>query len=90
MMPTNSSGDDVRQWIVNDLTYRAKLQKQSRNNFLAIAFLLKSNKGRYGGLCASLQNQFSRGTNQDPSDLTDDYNKSTSTKKAVPRKDPKK
>ena len=55
-------------------------------------FLIKSDKGRYAGLCASLQNQFSRGTNQYPTDLTDAYNmisthKNENTKKMAPKKD---
>jgi Zinc knuckle len=52
----------------------AALLKFTKNRALAIAFLKRADQARYGALLAELENQFSRGTDQYPPDLTAAYN----------------
>lgn len=49
------------------------LAKKSRSQALAHAFLFSADKGRYGTLLADLENQFARGNNQYPTDLSAAY-----------------
>ena len=73
-LPTGSDADEVRKWIVDNNRYQEKLKKASRNRCLAIMFLKRSDKDRYSDLIASLHNQYTRGTDQYPTDLTNAYN----------------
>ena len=47
--------------------------KASRNKAVALAFLRQADRKRYGALWADLENQFSRGNDQYPIDLTAAY-----------------
>lgn len=53
---------------------KVALMKYTRGRALAIAFLKRADPTRYGTLWADLENQFSRGTDQYPMDLTGAYN----------------
>jgi hypothetical protein len=53
----------------------------------AIAFLKQSNKGRYGLLIMELKNQFTRGTNQYPTSITETYNLLVKYKKLAVNRD---
>ena len=66
--------DEVRTWIITYFKYKAKLKKESRNCALAMMFIKKVDQSKYGDLCASLYNQFTRGTDQYPQSLTSAYN----------------
>ena len=52
-----------------------------RNKSHAIFFLTKSDKGRYGQLVIDLENQYTRGTDQYPSTITETYNMLVTYKK---------
>ena len=50
------------------------LLKFTKDHALAVLFLTHSDQSKYGMICAELENQYSRGTNQYPADLTAVYN----------------
>jgi hypothetical protein len=49
------------------------IKKIARNKALAIAFLKRADRRRYGVLWTDLENQYSRGNDQYPADLTEAY-----------------
>jgi Reverse transcriptase (RNA-dependent DNA polymerase) len=55
------------------ITDTLEREKSSRNQHVAIMFLNRSDRRRYGTLWADLENQFARGNNQYPTDLTEAY-----------------
>ena len=61
--------------------YRVKARIRAKNKALAIAFLKRSDKARYGQLLTDLKKQHSRGTDQYPKTVTEAYNLLVSYKK---------
>ena len=61
--------------------YRADALVLAKNKALAMAFLKRSDKGRFGQLLTDLKNQYSRGTDQYPETVTEAYNLLVSYKK---------
>ena len=55
------------------ISYNSKVRKISRNRAIAISFIRRADRGRYGALWLDLQNQYSRGHDQYPTDLTNAY-----------------
>ena len=60
----------VRGFLDAKKTYDSKIRKIARDRCLAMMFLKKADKARYGPLWIDLQNQFSRQNNQYPEDLS--------------------
>ena len=56
------------------LKYNLKKALTARNRSLALSFLKRADKVRYGSLWTELENQYTRGTDQYPKDLTAAYN----------------
>ena len=56
------------------LEYNLKKSLAARNRSLAVSFLKRADKVRYGALWTDLENQYTRGTDQYPKDLTAAYN----------------
>lgn len=52
----------------------AKRAAAARDRTIAYGFLKGANPAKYYGLCADLENQYARGTNQYPEDITSAYN----------------
>lgn len=61
-------------------------KKEAQDRFLAIAFLSGSDRARYSKLVTDLENNFTRGTDQYPKDLTMAYNLLVNFKGAGPAK----
>jgi hypothetical protein len=72
---------------ITDVDERAK---SSRNRYIGMIFLAKSDRRRYGILWADLENQFARGNNQYPKELTEAYGMLVNYKPPFPikNKDP--
>ena len=85
-MPTLGDGDEVRRWVNEHNKYQSRMRKISRDRCIGMMFLKKSDKIRYGDLWASLQNQFTRGNDQYPEDITSAYNMITSHKQEYHQK----
>ena len=85
-IPQGTDADKVRKWIENDMKYKQKVAAASRDRTLGIMFLKKADRTRYGDLWTSIHNQYSRGTDQFPNDLTEAYNILTTHKREVIRK----
>jgi hypothetical protein len=60
---------------------RIEAKDIAKNKSMAMAFLKRSDKGRYGQLLTDLKNQYSRGTDQYPVSVTEAYNLLVSYKK---------
>ena len=73
-VPATGTGEEVREWIKKKDKYVARLKKEARNRMLGIMFLLKVDPAQYGDLCASIYNQFTRGSDHYPTSLTTAYN----------------
>ena len=56
------------------LLYNLKKAAAARNRSLALSFMKRADKTRYGTLWTDLENQYTRGTDQYPKDLTAAYN----------------
>ena len=56
------------------LNYNLKKAVAARNRSLALSFLKRADKSRYGTLWTDLENHYTRGTDQYPKDLTAAYN----------------
>ena len=65
--PDGSDPNLTAQW-------KARRVLAARYRTLAIAFLKRSYKPKYGALVTDLENQYTRGTDQYPNDLTSAYN----------------
>ena len=63
-MPTDSSVtlDELKTWIKNTNKYKEGVRKKVREIYLAMMFLKKANREKYGGLWTSLKNNYNRGT----------------------------
>ena len=61
--------------------YRADAHALAKNKALAMTFLKRSDKGRFGQIPTDLKNQYSRGTNQYPETVMEAYNLLVSYKK---------
>ena len=72
-MLTSGDGDLMRTWYVNHKKYQKKSQGLARQRYLAMLYLKKCDRSRYGLLYHALQNQYSRGTPQYPHDLAAAY-----------------
>jgi len=53
---------------------KRKMSVAPRNRTIAVGFLKGLNRKKYYGLYADLENQYARGTNQYPDDITSAYN----------------
>ena len=53
--------------------YLAKKERESRNRALAIAFLKRADRARYGNLMNDLSNQFTQGSDRFPLDLAEAF-----------------
>ena len=56
------------------LQYNVRKSLAARNRSIALSFLKRAYKPRYGSLWTDLENQYTRGTDQYPRDLTAAYN----------------
>ena len=67
---------DVKDTNYSELRLKYNLKKAltARNRSLALSFLKRADKARYGSLWTELDNQYKRGTDQYPKDLTAAYN----------------
>ena len=67
---------DVKDSNYSELRLKYNLKKAltARNRSLALSFLKRADKARYGSLWTELENQYTRGTDQYPKDLTAAYN----------------
>jgi Zinc knuckle len=55
-------------------TNKEALLKVTKKQSVAILFITNADQGCYGVICAELENQYTQGTNQYPTDLTSAYN----------------
>jgi hypothetical protein len=72
---------EVEEPDVKDSDYPVQMRKYNlkkaltaRNRTLALSFLKRADKTRYGSLWTELENQYTRGTDQYPKDITAAYN----------------
>ena len=79
-MPGPVSGEDattalqkLREHITHCRTYESKIHKQCRDRYLAMLFLRRLDRRRYGGLWRDLHNQHARGNSEYPQDLNAAY-----------------
>ena len=61
-------------YVALKLLYNLKKTAAARNRSLALSFMKRADKTRYGTLWTDLENQYTRGTDQYPKDLTAAYN----------------
>ena len=55
-------------------TERQQAAKAAKQKHLVVAMLCGANRGRYGKLVEELRNDFTKGSNYYPADLTEAYN----------------
>jgi hypothetical protein len=65
-------GDDANRVSPMEIETAMEMAKSKSHN--AMAFLERVDKARYGQLISDLKNQFTRGTDQYPTSITDTYN----------------
>ena len=70
---TDTTLAEVKEWITKVKTYEIKIRAAARERYLAMMFLKKVNRKKYGDLWVSLKNNYSRGTDQYPHTLSDAY-----------------
>ena len=70
---TDATLAELKEWITKVKTYEIKIRAAARERYLAMMFLKKVNRKKYGDLWVSLKNNYSRGTDQYPHTLSDAY-----------------
>ena len=65
--------DKVKDWIEKSKIFQRTITKTSRDRALAMMFLFKADRARYGELWLNLQNRFSLGYNEYPKNLSEAY-----------------
>jgi hypothetical protein len=72
--------DAIRQHIMekypglSDGEYRRRTTQATKNKSIAVGFLKRADRKRYGGLWSDLENLYTRGQDHYPTDLTSTYN----------------
>jgi hypothetical protein len=59
---------------LSDAEYRKRTTQAAKNKSIAIGFLKRADRKRYGGLWSDLENLYTRGQDHCPTDLTGAYN----------------
>ena len=57
-----------------ELKYELKKSQMVRNRSIVVSFLKRADKTKYGVIRAEIENQYTRGFNQYPNDITSAYN----------------
>lgn len=64
---------ELLKWIQSSDEYEKEIKEKARERYLAMLFLKKVSREKYGTLWTSLKNYYSRGTKQYPTTLSDVY-----------------
>ena len=72
-IPTGTDADAVRDWITNKAKYDKTIKEKARQRYLAMMYLKKCHRSKFGSLWFGLQDSYARGTPQYPENLAAAY-----------------
>ena len=87
---STKDADVIRAWIRKDREFTKLVLKTSRDRTLAMQFLHKSDRTKYGELWLNLQNRYSMGYNEFPKNLSEAYTLVTNFKPEKQDRKPRK